>query len=169
MNQAHGWRTEAHIESFKMGPDGVYIPHHHQVVPNIITDVGDLWINNRIVDTIVGYSETNPITAPTGMTLGTGTTAAVKGNTWVETAITGEGGTEYQAFSAVTDDEANVRVSWAASWDAAAAGVAGITEVIIGDNGGSDTEAIVRVVFAPVDKSADDTPLNITIHWTNAN
>lgn len=167
MINRYGWRTEAHIRSYKI-EDGVTRLDRHIVVPNLITTVGDRWANDRIV-AAAGGTPSNAYNAPQGMLIGNSGTAPAKSQDWI-LGDTNQAAA-YQDFTSVTDDESNNRITWSASWSATQCTDAAVQEVCIvpGDTESTLDKAIVRLVFTPVDKSGSDTPLNITIHWVSNN
>jgi mannitol-specific phosphotransferase system IIBC component len=114
-------------------------------INNLVVSTGLNYIASRMKDasdTAMGY-----------MAVGTGSTAAASGDTALGTEV------DRNAFDSIT--VTNNTISYVASW-AAGDGTAALTEAGI-FNAASSGTMLARVVFATVNKGANDT---LTITWT---
>ena len=125
-----------------------------QETHNLITQLG----LNGLADKIIAGSA---ITLPTGMKLGTSSTAASLGDTDVLTAApTGAFQTWVSGYPQRTTNTASWRVFWAGG----EAQSATLREVVMKSADGS-TDAINRIVFTTIDKSGASDTLQITVNW----
>ncbi len=119
-----------------------------QVVDNLVVTAGKEWIASRMQsagDAVMGW-----------MTIGTGTTAAVIGDTTCETQAF------HQALSVSGGAVSGAIVTFVATF-AAGDGTGAITEAGIFNNATVDTgDMLARTVFAVVNKGAGDA---MTISW----
>jgi hypothetical protein len=115
-----------------------------------------------ILDLLVTGSASGGIALPLGMTLGTSGTAVVPTQTGCQTTIVGSFDTFEGGYP--NDDEPNNAVQWRVLWIAGEATNSNIQEVCL-EVSEDSTQGISRVVFAPINKQADDT-LQITIDWS---
>lgn len=144
-----------------IGPDGRV--KDQETVPNLITQVGDQLYGER------GAGVTGAPAVPTGMRLGTGSTAASK---------TGAGAAidTYQSGSAkVLDAEpgsslsgSSRRITYVVTWDGSeswsALREAVITNATIADAAGAEADTISRVVYASKSKDTEDTLVGTWTH-----
>lgn len=135
------------------------VPFH-----NLITDTGDLYSAQR-------YAGATPA-GPTGMRLGTGTTAVAKNGPGaaIGTYLAGSNVAFDAGFPAAASKGAGAgaRVTWQCTWAAGVATNGAISEVSIVTDaattnaGGSAGTTIARALFSPIVSKAADQPLVVT-------
>ncbi len=145
------------------GPDGDLLQEVE--FTNLVTDTGDLYYAQR------GASGTP--TAPTGMRLGTGTTAVAKNGagaaivTYVTSSqVALSGGTPTAAAKAAGT---GARITWQATWGAGVATANSIAEVVLTNESpltnvaGTAANTLSRALLSPtVNKGANDT---LVVTW----
>lgn len=159
-----GSRADGRVEWKLIGPDGVV--KREGVSHNIITQVGDSMYAGR------GAGVTSPPNAPTGMKLGTGSTAVAK--TGAGAALVTYLTNSHQAFSGTPTGAAQStiwRITYAATFAAGKATSAGaITEAVIvnetlADATSAAAATVARVLLTGIgSKGAADT---LAITWTH--
>ena len=145
------------------GPDGEV--KQEQKIRNLVTQVGDQMYGDR------GSGAATP-NAPTGMRLGTGTTAASKtgAGAAIGTYISGSNSAFESGFPASALEGSSRRISYECFWASGTATNTAIAEVVLSnetgitDAAGSAADTISRIVLgSTIDKQAGDT-LTITLH-----
>jgi hypothetical protein len=118
-------------------------------IDNLVVTEGKEWIASRmqgVTDAVMGW-----------MTIGTGTTAAVVGDSTCETQVF------HQALTVSGGSVAGAVITFATTY-AAGDGTGAITEACITNNTTVDTgDMLARTVFGVVNKAAGDT---MTISWS---
>ena len=155
-----GWVTVTVV-----GPDGQI--RHREEGPNLVTQVGDQIYGER------GAGVSGAAAVPTGMRLGTGSTAAAKtgAGAAIVTYVTGSN----RAFDATYPSSAlngsARRITYVATWAAGTATATGIAEAVITnetpltDVTGTAANTMARVVLSStVNKGASD---SLVITWTH--
>ena len=137
-----------------------------RVVKNLITQYGDQFYGERA-------SGIGAHTVPSGMKLGTGTTAVAKTGAGAATVtyLTGSNRPFVGGFPASSLEVAARRIEYQSFWDEGVATSATIAEVmltnqdVLADDASVVGDTIARHVFSPViDKQATDT---LTITWAH--
>jgi hypothetical protein len=150
------------VEVILRGPDGSV--KHRETGENLITDVGDSFIAQRM------YDDTVDIVS--GMKLGTGTTAAAKSGAGAA-MVTYESGSQQALDAAATDATkgagAGWRTTYVCTWaagdvvEAALAEVCLTNQTALADDTSAAADTIARFVFAStIDKQAGD---SLAITW----
>lgn len=148
-----------------IGPDGSLRSRH--VAKNLITQVGDRVYGER------GGGVTGAPNAPTGMKLGTGSTAAAKTGSGAALAsyLSGSNASFEAGYPSSALESGARRISYRCIWPAGTATSSSIREVVLVNesplaNQTSDaSETISRVVFgADIDKGASD---QLQITWSH--
>lgn len=136
---------------------------HREEIENLITQVGDQMYGER-------GAGIGTLAAPTGMRLGSGTTAAAKtgAGAAIVTYITGSSVAVGTPTSGLNGSSR--RITYATTWAAGVATAASITEIVITNESpltnvaGTAANTISRVVVTSFAKAAGD---SLTVTWTH--
>jgi hypothetical protein len=145
---------------------------HQEMVHNLITDAGDLYIASKAITGIAPANAAAP-TAMTGMKLGSGATAVAKAGAGgaMVTYITASN----LVFDATYPQVANlgaglgVNAVYKTTWGAGVATAASITEAVICNDAATNltstaANTLSRLLFTAINKGASDT---LAITWNH--
>lgn len=152
-----------------IGPNGNI--KHEETIKNLITTAGDQYYAEAGADGVAGFSKSKA--DPTGMKLGTGTTAATKSGVasalvTYETASNQLFTTNASSVSAVGTD-VGYKIAYSCTWPAGDVTETALTEAVIVNDAGTDltssaANTYARVVFSAINKGASD---SLVINWTH--